>query len=226
MRSRHHGRGPHGDVDGSEERHRRLAAQKGDALLVVDMVTSLAGIEVAVDAWGVRRGLQRHAKNASVSRPGSPRSACRMRRGPPCLSAQAAGISISTSVALRRRRERRWTGYHHTAPVTMIYALHAGLGSSSTRVSTRGLAPLRMRAHAPRWARGVGTLIACSHAAPAAPAHHGQGARHLAPRLGRLTCDDSCSSATGSRSGLGRGNWPGKSGVLGAWATPPDDATW
>ena len=32
---------------------RRSATGKGDALLVVDMVTSLGGIEVEVDAWGV-----------------------------------------------------------------------------------------------------------------------------------------------------------------------------
>ena len=48
-----------------------LGAGKGDALLLVDMVTSLGGIEVAVDDWSRRHRLQRDAE--VPGRPTGPR---------------------------------------------------------------------------------------------------------------------------------------------------------
>jgi alanine-glyoxylate transaminase/serine-glyoxylate transaminase/serine-pyruvate transaminase len=103
-----------------------LGAGKGGALLLADTVTSLGGIPVEVDDWGVDLAYSGTQKCLGV---------------PPGLSP----ITVSD-----RARERfvdrpsswyfdlglisRYVGgdsgrtYHHTAPVSMIFALHAGLG--------------------------------------------------------------------------------------------------
>jgi alanine-glyoxylate transaminase/serine-glyoxylate transaminase/serine-pyruvate transaminase len=105
-----------------------IGAAKGDALLVVDMVTSLGGIEVAVDDWQVDVAYSGTQKCLGV---------------PPGL----APITVSTTarenlvdhpsswyldLGLLSQYVEGGPGsgrvYHHTAPVTMIGALHAGLG--------------------------------------------------------------------------------------------------
>lgn len=105
-----------------------LGAGKGDALLLIDCVTSLGGIPVEIDEWGVDIAYSGTQKCLGV---------------PPGL----APITVS-----ERGRERivdkpqswyldlnllgRYTGaatgartYHHTAPISMVFALHAGLGA-------------------------------------------------------------------------------------------------
>jgi alanine-glyoxylate transaminase/serine-glyoxylate transaminase/serine-pyruvate transaminase len=105
-----------------------LAAGKGDALLLVDMVTSLGGIEVAVDAWEV-----------DVAYSGTQK----------CLGVPPGLAPLTVSATARTRQVARPSSwyldlnllsryvdggteggrvYHHTAPVTMVAALHAGLG--------------------------------------------------------------------------------------------------
>jgi aspartate aminotransferase-like enzyme len=105
-----------------------LGAGKGDALLLVDCVTSLGGIDLQVDEWGIDLAYSGTQK---------------------CLGV-APGLSpITVSDRARERfveRSRSWyldlrmigayagaaTGartYHHTAPISMIYSLHAGLGA-------------------------------------------------------------------------------------------------
>lgn len=107
-----------------------LAAGKGGALLLADCVTSLGGITVDVAGWGVDVAYSGTQKCLGV---------------PPGLAPLTVGPG-----ALKRRVERprswyldlgmlaQYTGpasgsatrrYHHTAPVTMITALHAGLGA-------------------------------------------------------------------------------------------------
>ncbi len=106
-----------------------LGAGKGDALLLVDTVTSLGGIDVAIDTWGVDIAYSGTQKCLGV---------------PPGL----APLTVSTR-ALERIVERptswyldlnllaRYVNdasgqgrvYHHTAPVAMVAALHAGLGA-------------------------------------------------------------------------------------------------
>jgi alanine-glyoxylate transaminase/serine-glyoxylate transaminase/serine-pyruvate transaminase len=106
-----------------------LGRGKGDALLLVDTVTSLGGIEVAVDDWSVDVAYSGTQKCLGV---------------PPGL----APLTVSTR-ALERMVERpsswyldlnllaRYVNddssgarvYHHTAPVVMVAALHAGLGA-------------------------------------------------------------------------------------------------
>lgn len=104
-----------------------LGEAKGDALLLVDCVTSLGGIPVEVDGWGVDLAYSGTQKCLGV---------------PPGL----APLTVSGRALDRRvQRPRSWyldlgmiaryvTGegaraYHHTAPISMVYALHAGLGA-------------------------------------------------------------------------------------------------
>jgi alanine-glyoxylate transaminase/serine-glyoxylate transaminase/serine-pyruvate transaminase len=103
-----------------------IGRAKEDAILVVDTVTSLGGIEVDVDGWGIDIAYSGTQKCLGV---------------PPGLSP----LTVSDRARQRLvRRPHSWyldlgliagyveaeggRTYHHTAPVSMIYALHAGLG--------------------------------------------------------------------------------------------------
>lgn len=104
-----------------------LGAGKGDALLLVDCVTSLGGIPVEVDGWGVDLAYSGTQKCLGV---------------PPGL----APLTINDRAWERRiARPQSWyldlgmigdyattdgaRKYHHTAPISMIFSLHAGLGA-------------------------------------------------------------------------------------------------
>ena len=103
-----------------------LATRPEGTLLLVDCVTSLGGIPVEVDAWNVDLAYSGTQKCLGV---------------PPGL----APLSVSDRAVERIvERPRSWyldlnmiaryvngegaRAYHHTAPISMIYALHAGLG--------------------------------------------------------------------------------------------------
>jgi alanine-glyoxylate transaminase/serine-glyoxylate transaminase/serine-pyruvate transaminase len=104
------------------------ALQDTDTLLVVDTVTSLGGIPVEVDGWGVDACYSGTQKCLGVP-PGlapltfSARAVERVasRSTPPQSWYLDLGL-IGAYVGAARR-------YHHTAPVTMVFALHAGLGA-------------------------------------------------------------------------------------------------
>ena len=102
------------------------AAKAHGALTILDCVTSLGGVAVAIDEWGVDAGYSGTQKCLSV---------------PPGL----APVTFS-DLAMRKAKDRRqkapswyldvnllgayWGGdrvYHHTAPVSMVYGLAAGL---------------------------------------------------------------------------------------------------
>jgi alanine-glyoxylate transaminase/serine-glyoxylate transaminase/serine-pyruvate transaminase len=105
-----------------------LGAGKGDALLLVDCVTSLGGIEVDVDGWGVDIAYAGTQKCLGV---------------PPGLApitvadrARERFVERSRSWYLDLRMIGEYAGaavggrkYHHTAPVSMVGSLHAGLGA-------------------------------------------------------------------------------------------------
>jgi alanine-glyoxylate transaminase / serine-glyoxylate transaminase / serine-pyruvate transaminase len=105
-----------------------LGRGKGQALLLVDMVTSLGGIEVAVDDWAVDIAYSGTQKCLGVP-PGL---------SPFTVSARATERIVERpsswylDLHLLARYVNDPTGgarvYHHTAPVTMVAALHAGLG--------------------------------------------------------------------------------------------------
>ncbi|MBN2623681.1 MAG: alanine--glyoxylate aminotransferase family protein [Acidimicrobiales bacterium] len=105
-----------------------LGAGKGDALLLVDCVTSVGGIEVDVDGWGVDIAYAGTQKCLGVA-PGL---------APLTVSERARErlVERSPSWYLDLRMIGRYTGpatgartYHHTAPVSMVMSLHAGLGA-------------------------------------------------------------------------------------------------
>jgi alanine-glyoxylate transaminase / serine-glyoxylate transaminase / serine-pyruvate transaminase len=98
-----------------------------DALLVVDTVTSLGCVPVALDAWGVDAAYSCSQKGLSC---------------PPGLSPVSFSPRAVEAVGRRKSKvqswyfdltllQRYWTGeervYHHTAPCSMIYALREGL---------------------------------------------------------------------------------------------------
>lgn len=104
------------------------ALQDTETFLLVDTVTSLAGIPVAVDEWGIDACYSGTQKCLSVP-PGlapltfSARAVERIRKRstPPQSWYLDLGL-IGDYVGSARK-------YHHTAPIAMIFALHAGLGA-------------------------------------------------------------------------------------------------
>ncbi|HET9730834.1 MAG TPA: alanine--glyoxylate aminotransferase family protein [Acidimicrobiia bacterium] len=103
------------------------ALRDTDTLLLVDTVTSLGGIPVSIDAWGVDAAYSGTQKCLGVP-PGlspvtfSSRAVERLRaRRAPAQSWYLDLALIADYVGTARR-------YHHTAPISMLYALHAGLG--------------------------------------------------------------------------------------------------
>ena len=104
-----------------------LGANKGDALLLADCVTSLGGIPVEIDEWGVDLAYSGTQKCLGVA-PGL---------APVTVSERAREFIVD--------RPRSWyldlnliskyvsgegaRAYHHTAPISMIFSLHAGLGA-------------------------------------------------------------------------------------------------
>jgi alanine-glyoxylate transaminase/serine-glyoxylate transaminase/serine-pyruvate transaminase len=101
--------------------------QQTYTLLLVDTVTSLGGIPVDVDGWGIDAVYSATQKCLGVP-PGlspvsfSARAVERVRsREKPSQSWYLDLALLADYVGTARR-------YHHTAPISMLYALHAGLG--------------------------------------------------------------------------------------------------
>jgi alanine-glyoxylate transaminase/serine-glyoxylate transaminase/serine-pyruvate transaminase len=116
-----------------------------DCLLLVDTVTSLGGVPLALDAWGIDiaySGSQKCLGCPSGVAPltFSPRAMARIRgRRQPIANWYMNALLL----------EPYWSGspraYHHTAPMTLMYALREGL----RLVAEEGLAE--------RWARHQAT---------------------------------------------------------------------
>ena len=107
-----------------------LGHGKGDALLLVDCVTSLGGIEVDIDGWGIDVAYSGTQKCLGVP-PGLAPLTVNER-------AQERLVERSPSWYLDLRLIGQYAGpaqssgarvYHHTAPVSMIFSLHAALGA-------------------------------------------------------------------------------------------------
>jgi alanine-glyoxylate transaminase/serine-glyoxylate transaminase/serine-pyruvate transaminase len=106
-----------------------LGAAKGDALVLVDVVTSLGGIPVDVDGWGIDLAYGGTQKCLGVPPGLAPLTAS--------ARARAAFVETPSSWYLDLGLISRYVeapgggpgrSYHHTAPVSMVFALHAGLG--------------------------------------------------------------------------------------------------
>src|SRR4051794_17995171 len=105
-----------------------LGAGKGDSLLLVDCVTSLGGIPVDIDGWGVDivySGTQKCLGVPPGLAPFSMSDRARERRvaKPQSWYLDLGMLADYTGPATGARK------YHHTAPISMIFALHAGLGA-------------------------------------------------------------------------------------------------
>ena len=101
---------------------------KGSALLLADCVTSVGGIPVEIDGWGVDIAYSGTQKCLGVA-PGlapitvSERAWERRVESPQSwyLDLGLVGDYVTTGGGARK--------YHHTAPIAMIRSLHAGLGA-------------------------------------------------------------------------------------------------
>jgi alanine-glyoxylate transaminase/serine-glyoxylate transaminase/serine-pyruvate transaminase len=103
-----------------------LGEGKGDALLLVDCVTSLGGIPVEIDDWQIDIAYSGTQKCLGVPPGLSPvtfSDRARQRILPKPLSWYLDLNMIARYVTGEGAR-----AYHHTAPISMIFALHAGLG--------------------------------------------------------------------------------------------------
>ena len=101
-----------------------LGAAKGDALLLVDCVTSLGGLPVEIDDWGIDIAYSGTQKCLGVPPGLSPLTVSDRARERFVARSQSWYLDlamIGDYVGSSRK-------YHHTAPVSMVYALHAGLG--------------------------------------------------------------------------------------------------
>jgi aspartate aminotransferase-like enzyme len=104
-----------------------LGDGKANALLLVDCVTSLGGIPVDIDGWGVDVAYSGTQKCLGVPPGLAPFTASDRARERFVARPQSWYLDlglISEYAATSGARK-----YHHTAPITMIYALHAGLGA-------------------------------------------------------------------------------------------------
>jgi alanine-glyoxylate transaminase / serine-glyoxylate transaminase / serine-pyruvate transaminase len=106
-----------------------LGAGKGDALLLVDAVTSIGGIELRADDWGIDIGYAGTQKCLGVA-PGlapftiNDRAFERRVEKPRSwyLDLGMLGGYVGEAAGKGQRT------YHHTAPTAMVASLHAGLG--------------------------------------------------------------------------------------------------
>lgn len=113
-----------------------LGAAKGDALLVVDAVTSIGGIELRADHWGIDVGYAGTQKCLGVA-PGlapftiNDRAFERRVERPSSwyLDLGLLGGYVGEASGAGQRT------YHHTAPTAMVASLHAGL----RRIEAEGL---------------------------------------------------------------------------------------
>jgi len=103
-----------------------VAAGKGDALLLVDAVTSLGGIPFDADGWGVDIAYSGTQKCLGVPPGLSP-----MTVGPRARASfkdRPSSWYFDLGLIARYVEGEGGRAYHHTAPVSMIFGLHAALG--------------------------------------------------------------------------------------------------
>lgn len=98
-----------------------------DGLLVVDCVTSLGGMPVEIDAWGIDAAYSGTQKCLSCP-PGlspvtlSSRAVAKLQKRKTKVPSWYLDLNLVTSYWGQER------AYHHTAPINMLYALHEALG--------------------------------------------------------------------------------------------------
>ncbi len=104
-----------------------IGANKGDALLLIDCVTSLGGLPMALDDWGVDVAYSGTQKCLGVPPGLSPLTLSDEARDRIAKVPQSWYLDLNM-IAKYVSSDGGARAYHHTAPISMIYALHAGLG--------------------------------------------------------------------------------------------------
>lgn len=103
-----------------------LGERKGDALLLVDCVTSLGGIPVEIDEWQVDIAYSGTQKCIGVPPGLAPLTVSERARERLVDTPQSWYLDLNMIARYVTGGAAR--AYHHTAPISMIYGLHAGLG--------------------------------------------------------------------------------------------------
>ena len=103
-----------------------IGAGKGNALLLVDCVTSLGGIQLEIDDWGVDLAYSGTQKCLGVPPGLSPVTVSQAAIDGFVEKSQSWYLDFAMIANYVTGGGAR--AYHHTAPISMLYALHAGLG--------------------------------------------------------------------------------------------------
>ncbi|MBH99402.1 MAG: alanine--glyoxylate aminotransferase [Acidimicrobiaceae bacterium] len=103
-----------------------IGAGKGDALLLVDCVTSLGGIPLEVDEWDIDLAYSGTQKCLGVPPGLSPVTVS--DRAIEGFVEKSQSWYLDFSMIANYVTGDGARAYHHTAPISMLYALHAGLG--------------------------------------------------------------------------------------------------
>ncbi len=104
-----------------------VGAGKADALLVVDTVTSLGGIDVRIDDWGVDVAYSCSQKCLGAPPGLAPITVSERARARLVASPRSWYLDLGLIAGYVQAGGGRT--YHHTAPVTMVSALHAATGA-------------------------------------------------------------------------------------------------
>lgn len=102
------------------------ACHRHDAVLVLDCVTSLGGLPVEVDAWGVDVAYSASQKCLSAP-PGMAPITVSLRAEDKIRSRRAPVSSFYLDLALLGKYWSESPVYHHTAPISLAYALREAL---------------------------------------------------------------------------------------------------
>lgn len=102
------------------------AMRSSDALLLADCVTSLAGVELDIDGWGIDYAYSCTQKCLGAP-PGMSPVAVSERALERIRSRTEPGPFSLDLLLLERYWVKRPVAYHHTAPILHIYALHEAL---------------------------------------------------------------------------------------------------
>ena len=103
-----------------------LGANKGDALLLADCVTSLGGIDLRIDEWGVDIAYSGTQKCLGVPPGLAPLTVSDRAMAHLLETPQSWYLDLNMIAKYVTGEGAR--AYHHTAPISSLYGLHAGLG--------------------------------------------------------------------------------------------------
>ena len=104
-----------------------LGELKGDALLLVDCVTSRAGIPLEIDGWGIDLAYSGTQKCLGCPPGLSPLTVSERARER--LLERPSSWYLDLNMIAKYVTGEGARAYHHTAPISMVFAMHAALGA-------------------------------------------------------------------------------------------------